>query len=58
MRCEFTDCAQLLLKKGMDFDAFKQRAAEKKLDLSQNDTYAQLEAHWAEMQEPEQAPEE
>lgn len=52
------EAGSILLDRGMDFDAFKQWTAEKKLDLSQNDTYAQLEAHWAGMQEPEQGPKE
>lgn len=44
------EAGSILLDRGMDFDAFRQWAAEKKLDLSQNETYAQLEAHWAGMQ--------
>lgn len=39
----FTDCAKLLLENGMDFDAFKQWASERHIDLVQSKSYRQIE---------------
>lgn len=45
------EAGQILLDRGMDFEAYKQWAAENHIDLSQTDTFGQLDAHWAGMRE-------
>ena len=47
----WTESGQILLDRGMDFDAFTQWAAENHIDLSGHDSFEQLDAHWAGIQE-------
>lgn len=45
------EAGQILLDRGMDFDAFKQWADENHIDLSEHNSFGQLDAHWAGMHE-------
>ena len=46
---DWLEAGQILLDRGMDFDAFKQWADEKHIDMSGHDAFEQLDAHWGRM---------